>query len=302
MTITQLRAFVYSVEGGSFTAAAEMLGVSQPTVSALIRKLEDHHRLPLFIRASRRLTLTAAGVELLGWARQIVQSAEHADDALEELRGVHRGSVTLGVLRNASYYFLADLIEQFHRARPNVQLRMFGQNSFEVMQGVQDGTLEAGIVVLPVPDDELEVTPILHDEVLWTSSNPAHVAKPVRIEDIVQQPIALYDASFSWKDPTRRQLSERAQERGLQLHPTFEVEYLDAALELARRGLAGTLVSRAVTQGANFPADLHVASFDPPLYDTIAVIRRRNSVLSPAIEEVIALVHELLMQRQARQS
>ncbi|MFA7499232.1 MAG: LysR family transcriptional regulator, partial [Leucobacter sp.] len=72
MTLTQLRAFVRSVELGSFTAAAAQLGVSQPTVSALVRKLEEHHGLPLLIRSGRRLAVTGAGEELLGWARTIV--------------------------------------------------------------------------------------------------------------------------------------------------------------------------------------------------------------------------------------
>ncbi|QIM15312.1 LysR family transcriptional regulator [Leucobacter insecticola] len=295
--VWQLRAFVCAVDGGSFTAAAEALGVSQPTISALIRKLEEHHQLTLFIRTGRRLSLTAAGAELLAWARQIVETSERADEALTELRGVHRGSISLGVLRNANFYFLPDMVERFHRVRPNVQLRLFGQNSFEVVEGVRNGTLEAGIVVLPVPDDELEVFPLVQDEVLWASAHAERVAKPVGIEQIVSSPVVLYDVSYSWNDPTRRQLSERAQERGLRLEPQFEVEYLEAALELVARGIGDTMVSRAVTQSSHFPSEIHVAPFEVPMYDTIAVIRRRNSVLSPAIVELIDIVSALLRRR-----
>ncbi|TDP91336.1 DNA-binding transcriptional LysR family regulator [Leucobacter luti] len=297
MTISQLRAFVYSVDGGSFTAAAEALGVSQPTISALIRKLEEHHRLPLFIRAGRRLSLTSAGQELLGWARQIVESSVRADEALIELRGLQRGSISLGVLRNANFYFLSEAVEQFQRARPQVQLRLFGQNSFEVVEGVRSGRLEAGVVVLPVPDDELEVFPLIRDEVLWASIHPERVAAPVSIQQIVEHPVVLYDASYSWNDPTRRQLSERAQEHGLRLEPQVEVEYLEAALDLVARGVGDTMVSRAVTQGESFPESIHVAPFDEPMYDTIAFIRRRNSVLSPAIIELIDLISALLRKR-----
>lgn len=297
MTITQLRAFVYAAEHGSFTSAATRLGVSQPTISALIRKLEEHHKLPLFIRTGRKLALTAAGGELLGWARQIVETSERADEALVEIRGIQRGSISLGVLRNANFYFLPDMVERFHRSRPNVHLRLFGQNSFEVVEGVRNGTLEAGIVVLPVPDDELEVFPLVQDEVLWASTSLAHVSSPVTIEQIVARPVVLYDASYSWNDPTRRQLSERAQERGLRLQPLFEVEYLEAALELVKRGLGDTMVSRAVTQSESFPPEIHVGPFETPLYDTIAVIRRRNSVYSPAILELIDIVNDILKQR-----
>lgn len=297
MTIAQLRAFVCAVDGGSFTAAGERLGVSQPTISALVRKLEEHHRLPLLIRTGRRIALTAAGEELLGWARRIVDSSERADEALTELRGLQRGSISLGVLRNANFYFLPDMIERFHRRRPNVQLRLFGQNSFEVVEGVREGRLEAGIVVLPIPDDELEVFPLIRDEVLWASVHAERVDSPVTIERIVSHPVVLYDASYSWNDPTRRQLGERAQERGLRLEPLVEVEYLEAALELVVRGIGDTMVSRAVTRNRSFPKGLHVAPFDVPMYDTLAFIRRRNSVLSPAILELIDLVSDLLRER-----
>lgn len=297
MTIAQLRAFVCAVDGGSFTAAGERLGVSQPTISALVRKLEEHHRLPLLIRTGRRIALTAAGEELLGWARRIVDSSERADEALTELRGLQRGSISLGVLRNANFYFLPDMVERFHRRRPNVQLRLFGQNSFEVVEGVREGRLEAGIVVLPIPDNELEVFPLIRDEVLWASVHAERVDSPVTIERIVSHPVVLYDASYSWNDPTRRQLGERAQERGLRLEPLVEVEYLEAALELVVRGIGDTMVSRAVTRNRSFPKGLHVAPFDVPMYDTLAFIRRRNSVLSPAILELIDLVSDLLRER-----
>ncbi len=297
MTIAQLRAFVCAVDGGSFTAAGERLGVSQPTISALVRKLEEHHRLPLLIRTGRRIVLTAAGEELLGWARRIVDSSERADEALTELRGLQRGSISLGVLRNANFYFLPDMVERFHRRRPNVQLRLFGQNSFEVVEGVREGRLEAGIVVLPIPDNELEVFPLIRDEVLWASVHAERVDSPVTIERIVSHPVVLYDASYSWNDPTRRQLGERAQERGLRLEPLVEVEYLEAALELVVRGIGDTMVSRAVTRNRSFPKGLHVAPFDVPMYDTLAFIRRRNSVLSPAILELIDLVSDLLRER-----
>lgn len=294
MTLTQLRAFVRSVELGSFTAAAAELGVSQPTVSALVRKLEEHHGLPLLIRSGRRLAVTGAGEELLGWARTIVDAAEHADEALSEFRGLQRGIVTLGVLRNANLYFLTEAVERFRSLRPGVRLRLVGQNSYEVVAGVREGRFEAGIVVLPVPDDELEVFPLARDEVLWASSDPARVAEPVRIERILEHPVVLYDASYGWDDPTRRQIVERLQERGLRLEPEVEVEYLEAALELASRGVGDTMVSRAVTQRASFPTGIHVAPFAEPLYDTIALIRRRNSVMSPAVVELVDVIRGVL--------
>src|SRR5690606_4252529 len=158
MTLTQLRAFLAAALLGSFTAAADELGTTQPTISELVRKLEAHHGLPLFARGGRRLHLTAAGEELLPWAQRTITSADGGVAALEALHGLRGGTVSVGVLRNAPYYFLPDLIDRFRGEHPGVRLRLIGQNSAEVAAGVRDGILEAGIVALPIDDEGLQVT------------------------------------------------------------------------------------------------------------------------------------------------
>ncbi|HEV7951256.1 MAG TPA: LysR family transcriptional regulator, partial [Glaciihabitans sp.] len=141
VTLTQLRAFVEAAKALSFTAAADFLDMTQPSVSELVRKLEDNYQLPLFVRGGRRLRLTAAGDELLVWARRILDAADGADQAMRDLRGLVRGSASFGVLRNASYYLLSDLAQRFHGEYPGVQIRLIGQNSVEVAAAVRSGEL-----------------------------------------------------------------------------------------------------------------------------------------------------------------
>ena len=69
---------------------------------------------------------------------------------------------------------------------------------------------------------------------------------PVSIEDIAAAKLILYDAHAGWRDPTRRQLAERALLRGLALEPVIEVEQVDTALDLVAAGAGETIVSRAV--------------------------------------------------------
>ncbi|MFT4220194.1 MAG: LysR family transcriptional regulator [Microbacterium sp.] len=294
MTLTQLRAFLAAAMLGSFTAAADELGTTQPTISELVRKLEVQHGLALFVRGGRRLHLTAAGEELLPWAQRAVAGADGGVLALQALHGLSGGLVSIGVLRNARHYFLPDLIDVFHREHPGVRLRLVGQNSAEVAAGVRDGSLEAGIVVLPVDDEGLEVTPLLRDEVLWVSRDPGRVARPVTIDDIAVRPLIAYDAHYGWDDPTRRQLAERAQVRGLRLEPIVEVETVSTALELVRRGIGETLVSRTIAARDDFPKGLHTGRFDPSLFDTIAAVRRRDSTLAPAAAELVRVASEMV--------
>jgi DNA-binding transcriptional LysR family regulator len=300
MTLGQLRAFLLAATTGSFTAAARELGTTQPTVSELVRKLEIETGLPLFVRAGRRPTLTAAGAELLPWARRVVEGADGAQEALRALRGLEGGVASFGVLRNAPFYFLSDLVEKFHAARPGVRIRLVGQNSVEVAEAVRAGELEAGMVVLPIRADGLDVRPLMRDEVLWASLDAERTSRPVTMDHIAAAPLILYDAHYGWSDPTRRQLADRAQAAGVRIDPMIEVENVESALALVSRGVGDTIVSRAVSAHPSFPPNLRTAPFAEPLYDTIALVQRRDSTLSPGTAELARLAIQMLIGTNGR--
>lgn len=294
MTLTQLRAFLAAARTGSFTATAAELSIAQASVSELIRRMEDELELPLFRRGGRRLLLTAAGTALLPYAEQSVAGVDAGTAAVQSIRDLGGGVATFGLLRNAEYYLLSDLIEQFSRRHPQVRLRMVGQNSVETAAAVSDGELEAGLVVLPVDDENLTVTPLIRDRVVFVSSDPARTARPMTIEIFSTLQLVLYDAHYGWKDPTRRQLLERAQLAGVHIEPWIEVEHVESALHLVARGIGDTIVSSAVVASSAFPDSLHTVEFSPPLLETVALIRRRNAVLSPATKEFALLAQRTL--------
>jgi DNA-binding transcriptional LysR family regulator len=294
MTLNQLRAFLETARRGSFTAAAGVLNLSQASVSELIKRLEDEYDVQLFIRGRRGLTLTGAGQELLAHAESIVTSAETATRALRSVKALDGGVATFGVLRNADYYLLSGLVQQFVEMHPSVRVRLIGLNSVDVAAAVSEGSLEAGLVVLPIDTEGLHVTPWVRDEVLYVSADPAHVREAVSIDRVGAERLVLYDAHAGWRDPTRRQLAERANLAGVKLAPWIEVEHVETALNLARRGVGDTLASRAVIAGHKAAGRLHTAPFDPPLFDTIALVRREGVPLSTATREIVTLARSLL--------
>ncbi|MGW6008323.1 LysR family transcriptional regulator [Streptomyces sp. NPDC055210] len=296
ITLNQLRAFLAATRLGTFSAAAAELRTTQPSVSELIKRMEDHYRVPLFTRGARRLVLTAAGEELLPYAEQAAEAAEGADRALRSLTSLDGGVATFGLLRNADYYLLSDLLETFHARHPRVRLRIVGLNSVEVAEAVTAGDLEAGLVVLPIDAEGLDITPLMRDEVVYASADPERTARPVTMTDLAEAPLILYDAHYGWRDPTRRQLAERAQVEGITLSPVVEVEQVDSALHLVARGAGDTIVSRAVAGSRTFPENLHTVGFADPLYDTIAVVRRQGAVLSPATREIARLARRMLLE------
>jgi DNA-binding transcriptional LysR family regulator len=295
VTLNQLRAFLLTVRTGSFTAAAAELQMAQASVSELIRRMEDECGLRLFTRGGRRLVLTAAGAELLPFAEQAVASVDEGRQALQSIGSLSGGVVTFGLLRNAAFYLLADLAQEFHKAYPQVRLRLVGQNSTEVAAGVSEGDLEAGLVVLPVDDAGLKVTPLIRDEVLYASADPDRLTSPMDMRRLAQAPLILYDAHYGWTDPTRRQLAERAQFEGLKIEPVIEVEHVESALQLVARGLGDTIISRAVAESPACPPGVRTVPFAEPLFDTIAFIQRASTVLSPGARELARRARSTLL-------
>jgi DNA-binding transcriptional LysR family regulator len=175
-----------------------------------------------------------------------------------------------------------------------VRVRVVGQNSAEVADAVRDGTLEAGLIALPIEDRGLEVRPSVREENHYVSASPQRLAKPKSIEDIAAAPLILYDARWGAVDPMRRQLNERAQRAGVRIEPQIEVEYMTAALDLAARRLGDTIAGASVLETRGYSRSLSSVSLDPPLYDTYAFVTRRNALLSPATRALLEIAERRL--------
>jgi DNA-binding transcriptional LysR family regulator len=297
VTLNQLRAFLAAARTGSFTAAAVELQMAQASVSELIRRIEEEYKIALFTRGSRRLVLTSAGHGLMPFAEQSVAAADSGGRALASIHSLGGGVATFGLLRNADHYLLSDLVERFHLRYPKVRVRLVGLNSVEVAAAVAAGELEAGLVVLPIDDDGLKVTPLMRDEVLYASVRPERLVRPVETSQLATAQLVLYDAHYGWKDPTRRQIAERAQLAGVKIEAMIEVEHVESALSLVARGIGDTIISRAVYNSSICPPGIGSVSFAEPLWDTIAFIQRESSVLSPAANEIARLARGMLLSR-----
>jgi DNA-binding transcriptional LysR family regulator len=298
MTLQQLEYFLAAFEHGSFSAAAESLHMAQPSLSEQMRRLEAELGVRLFQRVGRGIVPTEAGRTFRGHAERVLAEAEAARESVAEIRELRGGTATFGTWGTARYYPSTEIVADFRRRHPNVRVRLVGQNSSETAEAVRAGELEAGMVALPIDDRGLEVRPIMRDELVYASTIAAHVRSPMTIERVAGAPLIMSDASFGAEDPTRRQLAELAQRHGVRIEPTIDVEDVEAAVDLASRGLGDTIIARGMLLGLGRRASraLGWVPFAEPLYDTFAFISRRGAPLSPATREFLALAERRLSQ------
>lgn len=300
MTIVQINYFLAAEAAGSLTQAAEDLGVAQPTLSEQIRKLENHLGVSLFTRAKAGLTLTEAGQKFLPHARRVSQDVNDAAEAVVGIRDREAGTVSFGMF-NSAPFVLAGVVPAFRALYPKIAVRMIGSNSAQIADAVRAGRLEAGLVALPVDARGLTIGDVLWScEAAYFHLDAAATQRPVTVDDLMSRPLVLPDASFADSDPTRRQLSTRAQRLGHPLVPDIEVETGAAALAVASSGVAGAVASVPVAESLGYTKKLNWVSLDPPLIETFALITRDPNSLSPATQAMIELItqHMRMLHRE----
>jgi LysR family hydrogen peroxide-inducible transcriptional activator len=196
MDLQQLRYFVAVAETGSFTRAAEREGVTQPTLSEQIIRLESkQHGLDrrLFDRLGRKVVLTDAGQVLLAHAQAILAVVDEAERAV--LDSGEGGSLRVGAIPTVAPYLLPRVLARFRKAHPAVQLQLKEDLTERLLAGLLAGELDVGLMALPIRDDRLHVEK-LFTESLVMALPPKHrlVAKSeVKLGDVMDEPFILLD-------------------------------------------------------------------------------------------------------------
>jgi LysR family cyn operon transcriptional activator len=295
MTLQQLTYFLAAAEHGSFTAAADVLHLARPSVSEQIAHLEAELGVALFVRTGRRLELTDAGRLLRPEAERTLAAAGDAADVVQRARTLTGGTASLGTFSTAHHLLLPALVEDFVDRHPQVAVRVVGENSVQLADAVRAGRLEAGLVALPIDDEGLDVgAAVAQLEVVYAGADLAGLGRAITIERLAEAALVLPEARWGDEDPTRRQLAERAQRAGVTITPRIEVQHANAALELAARGVADTLVTRALLDALGYGGSLAGVPLDPPMHEAFAFIRRRNARLSPATRALMTLAEHHL--------
>ena len=135
MFVTQLKSFFWVARLGSITQAARQLGLSQPTVTAQIKSLEDLYEVELFARQSGRLAITDAGLKLLPQVEQLLLQAAQIESSLRQSGTVQQGQLRIGA--TAPYYVL-DIIQRYQAALPLVDISIQSGNSRQMIQALAE--------------------------------------------------------------------------------------------------------------------------------------------------------------------
>jgi len=296
MDLEQLASFMTVVESGTFTRAAELRHLAQPSLSRQIATLERDLGTQLFRRDRSGSVLTEAGETLLPLARRMLADADTVRRDLGELAGLQRGRVRLGATPTLCISLVAEALVDFHRDHPSIELVISEHGSRTLVEQLDAGELDLALVTTsdPASTGRFSVVPLLSEELVVISSARSTVFdadRAVTLAQVAQAPQVVFSSTYDLRSTTDRAFDDA----GLVPRVVLEGAEMDSALRFVERGL-GVAIAPAMVL-VNRPELRSNPLREPTLTRTISEVRPRGVAPSAAVaalhETVLATVHEL---------
>lgn len=197
LELRHLRYFVAVAEELHFARAAERLHLSQPPLSQQIRKMEEILGCQLFVRTSRSVKLTPAGVALLDRARRTLRNVQRDVEDVRSVGGGEVGSLNVGFVSSAILTTLPRILSAYREAYPRIHLRLYEGFTSRVLDGLENGTMDAGILRDSDPSETLNVKTLFTEPyvAVLPATHPCARQKSISAQTLREEPFVYYPRS-----------------------------------------------------------------------------------------------------------
>lgn len=240
----QLHIFYMVAAKGSFSAAAQAMHMTQPAVTMQIQSLEEYFGAKLFHRSTKKLQLSDAGRTLLPYAKRSLDLVQETEHAMTHYTNELHGRLQLGASLTIGEYVLPQMLGSFSTKHPRMTLQLQVTNTRQIVEGIRSHQLDLGLVEAPVTDGDVEVEPVMEDELLLIVPAAHHLAG----KEIVT-PDELMTCSFVLREQgsgTRLVMEETMRQLGMdptQLKVIMELGSTGAVKSAVEAGMGVTMLS-----------------------------------------------------------
>lgn len=279
--------FVTVARLGSFTRAGEQLHVTQPTISKMIRNLEEELGVTLLHRSTKSVRLTDAGEAVLAQARQIVDGLESLPSHLADVIHLRKGTLRVGVPPMAGALYFPEIMARFHERFPQVDIQLSEVGALRQEVEVDEGSLDLGITILPTDETRFHTYPLVKEplRVVMAAQHRWAGRQQISLSEMREEPLIFYREDFALHGIIRRE----CQHLGFQPQVVCQSGQWDFIREMAAAGLGVALMPATVCRELDPRRLTAVDLINPTIYWDLAVIWRRERYLSFAAREWLAL-------------
>jgi len=288
--LKDLRYLVAVADTRHFGRAAQRCFVSQPTLSMQLKKLEEYLGLQLIERQPRRVTLTAAGERIVERARRIIEAS---DEVAEIARAEHDplgGRLRIALLPTIGPYLLPLVTQRVHKALPRLELMLYEHQTAPMLERLQAGDIDLGILALPVPGAGLACEPLFEEPfvVLAPAQHPLAAQQLVRKQDLAGATLLLLEDGHCLRD----QALDVCSRVGVHEKQDFRATSIETLRQMVAAGAGVTLLPALASSGAYASTrGAVVRPFAKPApARTIGAVWRKASARAAAITEVNRII------------
>lgn len=285
--LQQLRGFCYTARNGSISKAAELMYLSQPSVTLQIQALEREFGVTLFERRGPRITLTPDGEKLYELAMPLVEGMDTLEENFMALReSVEHGAIDIAAGASTILYFLPHYVDEFLRHYPKIELRLHNVTGREGFSLLKEGGVDFAVgPILDTPPDIVFHPIRSYDPILIAPlGHPLAREREVTLEKISQYPLILPPRDLS----TWRIIEMVFTQHNLNYHVKLEVGGWEEIKKFVELGVGVSIVMSICLTGQEKLERIPVSEFFPKR--TYGIVLRKGKLLSPQARRFIKLI------------
>lgn len=289
--IDKLEMFIALANERHFGRAAEVCGVTQPTLSSAIRQLEDQLGVQLVFRGSRFQGLTPEGTRVLDWARRIVSDMRALKAEMKVVRSGLSGTVRIGVIPTA-LPMVAELTAPFIARHPNVRVSILSRTSVEILAEIESLELDAGITYLDnEPLGRVAQVPLYTEfyRLLCAPGTALAGRAQVTWAEVAEQPLCLLTSDMQ----NRRIVNQHLAEAGAAVVPQVESNSTIALIAHVMTGRWASVVPTKLAGMALAGGLVAVPIVEPEAEHLIGLVMARRDPLTPVLAALLAEAERL---------
>lgn len=279
LNLDQLSTFAKVVETGSFSAAAQQLGLTQPAISLQIRQLERRLGTALIERTGRKARPTAAGSELLNHLDRIDAAVSGAIDSVARHASDVIGQVRLGTDNTVALFLLPPVLGALRKRYPGLEISVSTGSALDIGKAVEENRIDLALATLPVSGRALEISAVLDDPIVAIARRDMALPQRLTATNLAKLPLLLAQPGTAG-----RRITDRWFARGeATINPAMSLGSAEAIKAMALAGLGCGILSEMAVGGEG-RKDLVVRPLSPPLHRTLGVVIRKDKRLSRGLK------------------
>jgi len=289
MGIHQLRCFSAVVRAGSFTRAAEHLGITQPSLSQQIQKLEKQVGSPLFERLGRSIRLTAYGEALRQPAADILHQVAEVSSSLNNLQEGVCGKLRVGVIPTIMPYFIAPRIGGFLSSFPKVDLQLIEDTTPRLVEQLQGGDLDLALSALPVRNPDIVCSELTREPLFLAvaEKHPLAGESAIDLQNLRNERLLLLKEGHCLRDDVLMTCTRAKAE----LRSVFETDQLASIFQLVRAGFGVTVIP---AMASSHSAGCKLVSLQGNSFRRIGYLRAKRHFVSRPMREFTTWLRTLV--------